>query len=101
MGARGRAERRRARRQGRIGRVKTIQLRRYTLVDGEYDAFVDERVPAQLDRLHPTHTALSPRPAPFRASAGAHGTSDPPREPLDTVRFLWSSDLETGRRRTT
>ena len=41
MGARGRAERGRARRQGRMGRVKTIQLRRYTLVDGEYDAFVE------------------------------------------------------------
>jgi len=24
-----------------MGQVKTIQLRRYTLVDGEYDAFVD------------------------------------------------------------
>ena len=24
-----------------MGRVKTIQLRRYTLVDGEYDAFVE------------------------------------------------------------
>lgn len=24
-----------------MGRVKTIQLRRYTLVDGEFDAFVD------------------------------------------------------------
>lgn len=25
---------------GRMARVKTIQLRRYTLVDGEYDAFL-------------------------------------------------------------
>lgn len=25
----------------KIGRVKTIQLRRYTLIDGEYDAFLD------------------------------------------------------------
>ena len=31
----------RGRRHGRMGRVKTTQLRRYTLVDGEYDAFVE------------------------------------------------------------